>query len=289
MNILEKLQSFDFKNNTPDDVRNLLSNLKIYSIPFYINKGVYIIRGRKGAGFTKRSQMTYCPEGKCSTLKRASLVNQTMFYGVISNKQSNQQDALLVALCECSILCREGVKSKGKENFSLSYWEILKPLHVVSFINDMTFHKEKGNELLNQLRRAYVTFHGESNSSGDDKDISKFISSEFSKEVKDSTEYLISATIATDIIKDMGYDGIVYPSVQLHGKWGINIALTPQAVNKKLRFKRIVEHTLYKNKGHSILLPKKIVGKKQPLIQIPDVYIERRLGIRSLSELPNIE
>ena len=55
------------------------------------------------------------------------------------------------------------------------------------------------------------------------KDLIRFISNEFSKIVTDNKEYLISATISSDIINNTEIDGIIFPSVQLGGQAGLNI------------------------------------------------------------------
>lgn len=288
MDVLEKLHKIDYENNTPEDVRKIISDISIPIVPFHIKKGIYILRGRRGGGYIKRSQMTYCPVEKCKSMQRATLSGQTMFYGVISDDQSHLENARAIVAGECSKLCRDGINSIGRETFSVGFWEVIKPLHVVSLINDNTYEDVNSNALLNQLREAFIHFHGERDSSIEEKDLSRFISSEFSKMVKDDYEYLISATIATDIINDMTFDGIAFPSVQLSGQAGLNIALTPKAVNRKLKFKRTLEQTLYKNSGHSFLRVEKADGKKLLREQVPDSYIEEELNINSLSDLPII-
>ena len=288
MTTLETLRSIDFINSTPEDVRRKLVDLTILCVPFYIKKGIYIIRGRRGSGYTKRSQMTYCPTEKCTSMQRATLKGQTMFYGVISDDQSHQENARAIVTGECSKLCREGISSVGRETITLSHWEVVKPLHVVSLINDETFAKVNNNIFLNQLRDAFTLFHGKQNSSREEKEISRFICSEFAKEVKNENEYLISATIATDIIKDMNFDGIVFPSVPMGGQAGLNVAITPKAVNRKLRFRRTLEQTLYKNGDHSFVRLEKADGKKLPYRQFPDSIIEKELNIKSISDLPII-
>lgn len=289
MTTFEALKKIDFLTSTPDDVRKILTDLTILCVPFYIRKGVYILRGRRGSGYTKRSQMTYCPTEKCVSMQRATLKGQTMFYGVVSDDQSHQENARAIVTGECSKLCREGISSVGRETISLSHWEVVKPLYIVSLINDETFTKVKDNIIMNQLRDAFTLFHGEQNSSNEDKEISRFISTEFAKEVKNDNEYLISATIATDIIKDMNFDGIVYPSVPLGGQAGLNIAITPKAVNRKLRFRRTLEQTLYKNRDHSFVRLEKADGKKLPYKQFSDSIIEKELNISSILDLPIVE
>ena len=65
-------------------------------------------------------------------MQRATLKGQTMFYGVISDDQSHQENARAIVTGECSKLCREGTSSVGRETITLSHWEVVKPLHIVS-------------------------------------------------------------------------------------------------------------------------------------------------------------
>ena len=289
MDVLKKLQNIDLTNSTPNAIRSLLKDLTILCVPFFLRKNVYILRGRRGSGYTKRSEMTYCPPEKCTSMQRATLAGQTMFYGVISDDQSHQENARAIVTSECSKLCHEGITSFGRETITVAHWEVIKPLHVVSLINDETFADIQNNALLNQLREAFIQFHGEHKSTNAEKEISRFICSEFSKVVKDEKNYLISATVATDIIKDMRFDGIVFPSVQLGGQAGLNIALTPKTVNHKLKFLRTFEQTIYKNGDSSFVRIEKVNGKKiRSSALLPDNVIEEQIKIKKLSDLPII-
>lgn len=291
MGIIDKLKHIDFKNNTPEDVIRILQLRPIPTILSSVNKGVFILRSRKGGYFTKRSQMTYCPVEKCNSLQRATLAGSTMFYGVISDSQSHLENARAISISECSKLCREGISSIGREKFSISYWEVIKPLNVVSFIADTTFPEVRNNILLNDLREVFIKLS--KSFVEEDVNVFRFISSEFSKVVKDENkeEYLISATIATSILNNEAQiDGIMYPSVQLGGLAGLNIALSPRSVNRKLRFIRIIDNTLYKNREQSYLRMEKVTERWSKTIvlrnDISNQYLKKMLDIDSLSVLP---
>jgi len=290
MSSIEELRNLDLKSSNPDIVRRILNEFAILCVPFYIKKGVYILRARKGNGFVKRKDMTYCPVEKCTSLQRATLAGQTMFYGVISDNQSHQDHARAIAVSECSSLCKEGIDSTGREYFTVAHWEVVKQLHVVSLITDKTFPNITENIILNCLRDAFVLLHGDSKSSEEEKEIAQFVSDEFSKPVKadENYKYLISATIATDIINDMDFDGIVFPSVRLGGQGGLNIALTPKAVNKKMRFIRTLDHTLFKKQDQTFLRMERVTekGRKRRIDQFSDEFIIQRFGIKTLQELP---
>lgn len=94
-------------------------------------------------------------------------------------------------------------------------------MRIVPFIADLTFPEVQNNKLLNDLRGAFKN----SLFTVQEKDLIRFISNEFSKVVTDNKEYLISATISSDIINNIDIDGVIPPSAQLGGQAGLNIAL----------------------------------------------------------------
>lgn len=289
MDIVKQLEHLDLKNATPDDVRNIIGQAPLLCVPYIIKPGNCLLRARKGGGYTKRSQLTYCPVEKCTSMQRATLANHTMFYGVISDDQSHQENARAISITECSSLCREGINSVGRENFTVSHWEVVKPLKIASLVTDNAFPNVKDNNLLNLLRSAYLAIHGGMESTEDEKNLAEYISKEFSKTVTESYEYLISATIATDILTDTDFDGIVFPSVMLGGQAGLNMALTTKAVNKKLRYKRAIEHSLFKNGDKTLVRIEYATerdGSKKYHCQYPNFVIEKELHIKNVNDLP---
>jgi hypothetical protein len=258
-------------------------------VPWLVLEGTFILRGRRGKGYVEKSDFLYRPAKDCISMQRASLPYQTMFYGVISDDQSHLENARAIVAGECCKLSRGGTSTIGREDICMSYWEVQKPLRVVSLINDATFPDVKDNVLLNVMRQKFIEFHGDQQTSSEEREIARFINSEFTKVVKNDREYLITATLSHDIITDWECDGIVYPSVQMGGQAGINIALTPSAVDNKLKFVRSLEQTLYKNRDNSFLRIEKANGIELIPKNYSDDIIVKGLGIESLSDLPLID
>lgn len=153
-------------------------------------------------------------------------------------------------------------------------------------ITNNTYPTITDNELLNLLRASFIRTHN--NATAEDIQLAEYISSEFCKVVSDSKDYLISATIATDVVNGMEKDGIIYPSAQLDGQAGLNIALTPKSVNKKLKFVRTLEQTIYKNGTQSFIRLERVTERDGATIKInniPIAYIEEHLGVR-INNLP---
>ena len=286
---IEELRALDFNNSSPEQIIDIITDCPIAIVP-YIVKGAYILRARRGKGFKQQSEMTYCPIQYCTGYQRASLPGRTMFYGVISDDQKHQENARAVCASECSALCMEGPESIGREYFTLSYWRIKEPLKVFSLITDTTFPNVQDNKLLNIMRDNFLTIHKDSTNY--EKKLAYFISDDFSKKVIDNREYMLSATLTTEIIDDMGFDGVVYPSVRLSGQGGLNIALIPSSSDLKLEFERVVDQALYKNRDHSIYRIESVTENGQgtrDYIQFPDEIILERLGINSIEDLPIVE
>ena len=286
METLDKLRNIDYKNTTPEDFLNLIDDTLLVPLLFKVSKGCIIVRSRSGGFYKKRSQMTYCPVEKCKIRQRATLPGKTMFYGAISD---DNNDAINIASSECSKLAKGGRNSFGREKITASLWKVTKPLNVISFVTDNTFPEVTNNKLLDFLRNSFI--RNVENGNINDTDIYHFISSEFSKKVEEGKEYeyLISATLSTRIIEDLGFDGIIFPSVRMGGQCGLNIALSTKAVNNKLKFTRTIEQFYYKYYGKVISNIK--IEAERGIITIPersltDKQIAKKLGIRNISSLP---
>lgn len=282
MKTLKKLEKVNFKYSTSDDIKNILSQVKLLIVHSILIKGTIIVRSRDKEGCCKKSEMTYSPY-EVNDCKRASLKKQTMFYGVISDDCHSIENAEVISIAEISKLCRKGKLSVGFEKFSVSYWEVEKPLKVASFITDKTFPDVQNNVSLNKLRNSFKEKCKDPNVNLSDIEIARFISTEYTKKVNTDVpyEYLISATLSDIIINEFGYDAVVFPSVQFNGKAGLNIAISPNVVDNKLLFMGTSQEVLYKNKDKSI-----VRKENEKMIQFPDSIIEKELGIDSIKSLP---
>lgn len=281
MKNIRRLKNLDFTSSKPDDVREILSNVGFLPISCVLKAGTIIVRTRDKEGCFKRSEMTYCSKEKAEDdFQRASLGYKPMFYGVISDDKFSIEKAEAISIAESSKLCRQGKFSIGIEKFSVSYWEVNKPLKVAAFITDETFLNVQDNVLLNILRDSFKEKCKDTDICQNDIDLARFISSEYSKKVNDKREYLISATISDIIINDFGYDGVIFPSVPFMGQAGLNIAIPPNIVDDSLFFIGTSQNVLYKNKNKSI-----IRKENKNMVEFPDFVIEKELGIDSISSL----
>ena len=109
--------------------------------------------------------------------------------------------------------------------------------------------------------------------------LAEFVARQFAKKVKDGNnyEYLISAHFANNALETDC--GIIYPSVQVNGKLGFNVALRPDIINSHLDFIDAEKHVLYKAGNYM----------QVPANKYSDNHLAVSLGISSLDIIPEIE
>lgn len=99
--------------------------LELSTILLEVVNGTYVVGARKGDEYTKRSQMTYCPVKFCSSIQRATLAGQPMFYEIISDNQTRLENARAISISECSKLTREGKKLLEEKNLHFLIGKLL--------------------------------------------------------------------------------------------------------------------------------------------------------------------
>lgn len=107
-----------------------------------------------------------------------------------------------------------------------------------------------------------------------DIDISaKYFAKEFSKKNEEGADYnyLISAIFTEVVTTDHALDGVMYPSVQAGGQLGFNVAITPNAVDKKMKLLVAYETQIKRQERRYILVAK---VKKGQSCKIPAFHIK---------------
>lgn len=141
---------------SPEEIKERLEGLDFAIVVNSISKNTVILRCRTGVGYRTKAELTYCPAHLCKHFNRASMPGNTMFYGVISDNQDAQENARFLCAAECSSLARIGKESIGREYMTLSFWRVISPLNVISFVTEDTFSNVNNNSLLTQLRNSYL-------------------------------------------------------------------------------------------------------------------------------------
>lgn len=241
----EKLKEYskDLSSVSYEEIYDLLKKgIKYIPIPLAkVRKNAHIDRVRPNKGSTLYEHIDnlgYIKDKEIidkylTSFGRANRPHQVMFYGALETSLIDKQR--LTAIAETSDLFRENKDSLDGKYCTVSRWETQDEFLIVEVVfsefalkNNPDIKKsfDKQKELLQDhgLDEKEVNFH---------LDFLKFISEEFSKKVTNSEDYKISAAYTNIILLHPETNGISFPSVQTE-YFGVNIVLTPEAVDKYL-------------------------------------------------------
>lgn len=236
--IINRLEVLDLSQYPYFEIRELIRELgKVGFVIFTLHPGKTITRARCDGNLKTVSDLSYKPQQYNKLCQRASTPMRTMFYGCIVPEEQNIIDTRFISACESSSLIREGMETSGEQTITFGKWEVIEDIHLLVVIHKDYFH-DADNSLLGELKIAYEDFLMKYPDAAKDIDISaKYFAKEFSKKNEDGFDYnyLISAIFTEVVTTDHAFDGVMYPSVQTGGQLGFNVAITPDAVDKKMK------------------------------------------------------
>lgn len=236
--IINRLKALDLSQYPYFEIRELIRELgKVGFVIFTLHPGKTITRARCDGNLKTVSDLSYKPQQYNKQCQRASTPMRTMFYGCIVPEEQNIIDTRFISACESSSLIREGMETSGEQTITFGKWEVIEDIHLLVVIHKDYFH-DADNSLLGELKIAYEDFLMKYPDAAKDIDISaKYFAKEFSKKNEDGFDYnyLISAIFTEVVTTDHAFDGVMYPSVQTGGQLGFNVAITPDAVDKKMK------------------------------------------------------
>lgn len=290
--ILKKMSDLDLSKYPFAETQELIRSLgKGGYLIFTLHYGKSLTRARPGSGYSQKAELSYLPQEKNKKCQRASTPNGTMFYGTIVQDGEQLDKTRMIAASECSSLLRGGVGTRGIENITYGRWSVIKDVNLVVILGEDIYSSTSENPLLSELKEAYQNFVSSAPEMNESiKFISNFFATEFAKEeVQEDYDYFLSALFTKVVTRDLGYDGVMYPSVRSGGEWGFNVAIKPEIVDNNMILEMVLETTLYKNGATALLLDNNISGLLQwELIgtpQLPEEVICEHLHIENLNDL----
>lgn len=289
----ERLENLDVRNSSEEEVRKLLDVVKyIPIITAKLSVGTRIHRTRMGRGYYQPWELTYKKPRLCTSMQRASLPNESVFYGCLADNQQRLEYGRMIGLLECSKLVKD-MEGFGREYVTASVWEVTSPINILSFITDQTYAGEKK---LCELVRHFVRLYKEKHRNIDviERRVGRVIDKEFSKDVYDNRDYLITATLVHDMLYDFGedIDAVIYPSVQTKGDLGLNIAIKPEAADNKLRLHHVIDQTHYRYRDNSFVWLDKGYDANHHLIPtapLTDEILFEKTGFRNTHDFPIVK
>lgn len=265
--IINRLEALDLSQYPYFEIRELIREFgKVGFIIFTLHPGKTITRARCDGNLKTVSDLSYKPQQYNKQCQRASTPMRTMFYGCIVPEEQNIIDTRFISACESSSLIREGMETSGEQTITFGKWEVIEDIHLLVVIHKDYFH-DADNSLLGELKIAYEDFLMKYPDAAKDIDISaKYFAKEFSKKNEDGFDYnyLISAIFTEVVTTDHAFDGVMYPSVQTGGQLGFNVAITPDAVDKKMKLV-VAYETQIKKVGEKVHIGGK--SKKGTILQ----------------------
>lgn len=231
--IVEDLRNLDLSKKPEKEIISLFAKAAEFPVVHsIIYPGRIIVRGQNydsSANYSIPARHSFKPQNTNDTYQRASLPSQTMFYGAVTafEEGDNVPLARHIIITEIAEIVKDKV---DKETIVFSSWEVIEELNLISIIQSEDY--KTPSKIVLDLQETYKMIS--QNQPG--VEFMNFISSEFSKEdvsKEEDFKYIISALYAK-MMCDFGFDGVAYPSVRAGGA-GMNVAIKPDAVNKKMR------------------------------------------------------
>jgi len=229
---------------------------KIGVIETKFHPGKFVFRSRineNDDSFKSRDKISYPPKPS-SDFGRANLPGQTMFYGSfvpsLTGKDEINHAYIINAYEICSWL--RDKKSKGEKKITIGKWLVNCDIALVT----IPFHEDfvKQTALAKNLNSEFNENLAETPEFEKTTRVwNNFISQEFAKPVENinSSDYIISATY-TDFLLKTGFDGVIYPTVQLDGR-GFNFAVKTEVVDKCLDIEIVSEARFYKDELQTLM------------------------------------
>lgn len=249
---IKLIKELDLVSYPYEDIVQLINSVTV-GIPIMtviIPKGKRLVRSRLNEDinrFNEIGELSFVPHDKNKKYARASTPNNTMFYASTSAPNQN------IKLYETEITFYETVaflnnsESSGYAKITYGNWFPKEDLTLLAII-PYTKEYEKKN-FIGEMKKHYNVNLRETSDeylTKASKDFLELMSSEFSKNVKEDYEYMISAIFTEIVMQNNSFDGVFYPSIKSDNTC-YNIALAPKIVDK-LSLIFVVECSIFKNK-----------------------------------------
>lgn len=245
-----------------------------------LKTGTIISRCRKAAPNIEKESFGCKPPELVNNFQRASIPHQSVFYGAVGDRDAEDGD--FIAMMETSSLHRNG-RDKGQEEIFVSRWIVTKDIDMALICHPNVFvdanEKSTVNAMQKNYKRRLPDYPAELEFIPIFDKLVEFVSEQFAKRVSegDNSQYMISSYFAhNSLLTD---SGIIYPSVQVNGALGFNVALNKDIVDSHLEFIGAEKHILYKANDYM----------QVPANAYSDKHLSVSLGISSLDILPVID
>lgn len=231
--IINALNLIDLSSYPYNVVNTLVSQFHPKMLRVTISPGQVIERMRPDIGVFERKDVSYRPAEQNVKPQRATLPLKTAFYGTLCHEEESLGNMRYIALLEASQLYKIGITTNGTEYYTLSRWITNQPLKLAVCVHESVFNGNN-NKLLVMSKHEWLKGKSFLDNPLQFDEYSSFVTQQFAKPVTYDYEYIISATIAEKLMYASNVDGVMYPSVQAAGEYGMNVAIRPDVADEKL-------------------------------------------------------
>lgn len=257
--VIATLLSGSYQN--PDDILDVFISLeKWFSVPrLCLNKGSLIYRARivdDISQITTSRDLSYTPAKYNKTFKRASSPNHTMFYGISGDSHTERICGCLAEVCDCF---RNNNPQHKHYNVAVGVWKTTCELSLPQIINIDGINKSDAFRNASEYSSLLSNL---GNAGYDIIEFWRFMNKEFTKLVNIEDEYWISAMFTEWLVNRLGYNGVIYESVQSTDSQLRNnhcVALRPGIADIYLQFQNAIHFEFDFCGGTVQLIPKDLV------------------------------
>ena len=248
--VISALNNLDLSSYPYKEVMELVNQFMPKIIRLTLPPVYAIERMRPDGDIFVREGISYKPAHLNKYPQRATLPNQTAFYGTLCGVKEPLFNNRKLALSEASKLFRRGEEAEGVETYTISRWRTKGTLMVAVFVHEDVFTNADDNEILKSAKAFKMANKTFLDGSMQFDLYEKYVTEQFAKPVINDYDYIITATIADRLMYASELDGVLYPSVQCDGRFGMNVALKPAAVDAKLFLEQV--HELSYSQFHGV-------------------------------------
>lgn len=221
-----------------------------------VPKGTFILRSRNSRewkNFINPDKISYISDpAVVPQIGRANLDGISLFYGSIPHTNTSENINQIIAMAEASKIMNLVSEDELEEYATLGKWRVIEEFTVAAVVSYDQYHER--NAHLKSMSLSFEQFISQNPEEVEHfTEVAKFLSSEFAKKISNEWEYKISAA-TSKILLDGGANGIIYPSVGVEGEY-FNIALTPEIVDKHLRYEKAGVWRMLKKKKSLVGYP----------------------------------
>lgn len=247
-------------NDNPDKIRKLIlsTRTKIIIPKLVLGEGSYIYRATpitNIADVNGCKRLSYKPASINNTYQRASTPFNTMFYGIVSNTYTSAVAGCLGETCDCL----RNIDAPNKHyKVVISEWRLKNDVALVQMISVKGINRS--SVFSNQKEIIEVIKENNTQNEPENVEFLEFMSNEFKKKCQQESDYWISAIYTEFLTQLMGYDGIVYESVQAIDPALSEVkcvALTPDFTDNNLAYERGIVYEFDFNGINEAIVPKK--------------------------------